>query len=112
MNKKVIIPIGLLLLAAVSYRTGQYQIEDIQKDFQRSFDKALEERSVGFVESARERISAEKTRLWNAIQEDVEVELTILGVNVPWTMTLPSLSMGVECVCVNRRRGMTLTPFC
>jgi hypothetical protein len=103
-NKKVIIPIGLLLLSAGSFRSAQNQLEEIQKDFQRSFDKALEERSVGFVESARERISAEKTRLWNAIQEEVKVELSILGVNLPWTMTLPSLSMGVECVCEQAKR--------
>ena len=99
MNKKVIVPIGLLLLSAVSYRSAQNQMEDIQKDFKRSFDKALEERSMGFVESARERVSAEKTRLWNAIQEEIEVDLTILGISVPWTMSLPSLSDGVDCVC-------------
>lgn len=99
MNKKVVVPIGLLLLSAVSYRSAQNQMEDIQNDFERSFDKALEERSAGFVESAQERVSAEKTRLWNAIQEEVEIQLTILGMSVPWTLNLPSLSEGVECVC-------------
>ena len=62
MNKKAIVFIGLILLAAVSYRSAQNQMEDIRKDFERSFDKALEERAIGFVESAQERVSAEKTR--------------------------------------------------
>ena len=74
MNKKVVIPIGLMLLAAVSYRSAQNQMEDIERDFKRSFEAALEDRSSGFVDSARERMRAEKTKLWSAIQEEVEVE--------------------------------------
>jgi len=104
MNKKAIVFIGLILLAAVSYRSAQNQMEDIRKDFERSFDKALEERAIGFVESAQERVSAEKTRFWSAIHEEVAVELSVLGVNFPWTLSLPSLSEGVECVCEQAKK--------
>ena len=103
MNKKIFIPIGLMLMAAVSYRSAQNQMDAIQVDFRRSFDAAMEERSAGFVESAKNRVKAEKTRLWSAIQEDVEVELSVLGMTLPWTMSLPSLSDGVDCVCQQAR---------
>ena len=104
MNKKIVIPIGLMLLAAVSYRSAQNQMDDIRADFGRSFDAALEDRSSSFVESAKDRIPAEKTKLWAAIHEEVEVELSVLGLRVPWTMDLPSLSEGVNCVCEKARR--------
>lgn len=110
MNKKVVVPIGLMLLAAVSYRSAQNQMDDIRADFGRSFDAALEDRSSGFVESAKERVPAEKTKLWSAIQEDVEVELSVLGVKVPWTMDLPSLSEGVDCVC-EKAKGYDIHPL-
>ena len=110
MNKKVIIPIGLMLLAAVSYRSAQNQMDDIRADFGRSFDAALEDRSSGFVESAKERVPAEKTKLWSAIQEVVEVELSVLGIKVPWTMDLPSLSEGVDCVC-EKAKGYDIHPL-
>lgn len=110
MNKKVIIPIGLMLLAAVSYRSAQNQMEDIEREFSRSFDAALEERSSAFVTSAKERVPAEKTKLWNAIQEEVEVELSILGMKVPWTMSLPSLTTGVDCVC-EKSKGYDTHPL-
>lgn len=110
MNKKVVIPIGLMLLAAVSYRSAQNQMEDIERDFKRSFEAALEDRSSGFVDSARERMRAEKTKLWSAIQEEVEVELSILGMNVPWTMNLPSLTTGVDCVC-EKSKGYDIHPL-
>ena len=63
MNKKLIIPVGLMLLAAVSYRSAQNQMEDIEREFSRSFDAALEERSSAFVASAKERVPAEKRAL-------------------------------------------------
>ena len=110
MNKKVSIPIGLMLLAAVSYRSAQNQMDDIRADFGRSFDAALEDRSSGFVEAAKERVPAEKTKLWSAIQEDVEVELSVLGVKVPWTLDLPSLSEGVDCVC-EKAKGYDIHPL-
>ena len=110
MNKKVILPIVLMLLAAVSYRSAQNQMDDIQRDFRRSFDTAVEGRATGFVASAQERLPAEKMKLWSAIQEEVEVELSVLGVKVPWTMRLPSLSDGVDCVC-EKARGYDAHPL-
>ena len=74
-----------MLLAAVSYRSAQNQMDDIRADFGRSFDAAIKDRSSSFVESAKDRIPAEKTKLW-AIHEEVEVELSVWdsGSLGPW----------------------------
>ena len=66
MNKKVIIPIGLMRLQQV-YRSAQNQMEDIEKN-SAALDAALEERSSAFVTSRRSGCRWRK-KLWNAIQK-------------------------------------------